>query len=146
MADLGSKAAARSVLEPGEAIRVVGGLVQLRLGFNSGIAFGLADGGAALAWITALIAIALVGWLALSVRARASWHRTVPLGLIIGGAFGNVLDRLPDGRVTDFIDIGLRVTRWPSFNVADATIVVGVLALIVLGRDDEPSGNSGPDS
>ena len=148
VADVASKAAVRSVLEPGDAVQVVGDLVRLRLGFNSGIAFGLlADGGGVLVWLTGLIGIALVGWLAASVRHRARWRRTLPLGLIIGGAFGNVVDRLPDGLVTDVIDIGLGAMRWPAFNLADAAIVVGVAGMILLApaassleRPHEPTG------
>lgn len=133
-ADLTSKAAARSGLGPGEAVQVVGDLVRLRLGSNSGIAFGLlTDGSGALVWLTALVAVALVVWLVASVRDGFDWRRTLPLGLIIGGAFGNVLDRAPDGLVTDFIDVGIGAARWPSFNAADSAIVVGVLGLIILG-------------
>ena len=135
-ADLASKGVARSVLEPGNAVPILDDVVRLRLGFNSGIAFGLlTDAGGVLVWLTGLIGIALVGWLAASVRDSAGWRRTLPLGLIIGGAFGNVVDRLPDGVVTDFVDIGLGAARWPSFNLADSAIVVGILGLIVLGPD-----------
>lgn len=135
-ADLASKGVARSVLEPGNAVPILDDVVRLRLGFNSGIAFGLlTDAGGALVWLTGLIGIALVAWLAGSVRDGAGWRRTLPLGLIVGGAFGNVVDRLPDGLVTDVIDIGLGAMRWPAFNLADAAIVVGVLGLIVLSPD-----------
>lgn len=137
IADVASKAAAQSALEPGAAVAIVGNVWQMRLGFNSGVAFGmLAKTGEVVLWLTALIGIALIVWLIRLFRAGAAWRRTVPIGLIIGGAFGNVLDRVPDGLVTDFIDIGLGATRWPSFNIADSAIVVGVLALIVLGQHD----------
>lgn len=134
LVDLASKAVVRSTLEQGSAVPILGDLVRFDLGFNSGIAFGvLADGGAALVWLTALIGLALVGWLIASARAGAGYRRTVPLGLVIGGAFANVADRLPDGLVTDFIDVGIGAVRWPSFNLADSAIVVGVLTLVVVG-------------
>jgi len=132
--DVASKAAIRAALEPGVALAIADGIVRLRLGFNSGVAFGLlTDAGGALVWLTGLIAVALVAWLVASVRDGAGWRRTLPLGLIIGGAFGNVLDRAPDRLVTDFIDVGLGAARWPAFNLADSAIVVGVMGLIVLG-------------
>ena len=143
VADVATKAAARSLLEPGEPLQVIGGLLRLRLGYNSGIAFGLlTDGGGGLLLLTGLIGLALVAWLVVSERDRASWRRTLPLGLIIGGAFGNIIDRLPDGLVTDYLDIGLGAARWPSFNLADSAIVVGVLGLIVLSPDPPPDRSS----
>lgn len=145
-ADVASKAAARSALEPGDAVQIVGDFVRLRLGVNSGIAFGLlTDGGGVLVWLTALIGTALVAWLVASVRSGASWRRTLPLGLIIGGAFGNVVDRAPDGLVTDVIDIGLGALRWPAFNLADVAIVVGVLGLILLGAADGGAKRGSPE-
>lgn len=134
-ADVASKAAAARALTPGESVPILDGLVRLHLGFNSGIAFGLlADAGDVLVWLTALVAAALVVWLVRSYRAGEGWRRTVPLGLVIGGAFGNVADRAPDGVVTDFLDLGLLWYRWPAFNVADTAIVVGVLGLLLLAR------------
>ncbi|HJU31665.1 MAG TPA: signal peptidase II [Hyphomicrobiaceae bacterium] len=149
IADVASKGAAQSALEPGAAVAIVGNVLQLRLGFNSGVAFGmLANSGDLVVWLTALIGIALTVWLVRLFRSGAGWRRTLPLGLIIGGAFGNVLDRLPDGLVTDFIDTGLGAMRWPSFNIADSAIVVGVLALIVFGQEGpkarEAEGKSRP--
>lgn len=144
IADVASKAAAQSALEPGAAVAIIGNFLQLRLGFNSGVAFGmLANTGELVVWLTALIGIALTVWLVRLFRSGAGWRRTVPLGLIIGGAFGNVLDRLPDGLVTDFIDTGLGAMRWPSFNIADSAIVVGVLAVIVFGKEGSERARAG---
>lgn len=134
--DLTSKAAVNSALDPGSAIPIAGELVRFRLGFNSGVAFGLlTDAGGVLVWVTALVGIGLLAWLVVSARAGAGWRRSLPLGLVIGGAFANVADRLPDGLVTDFVDVGIGAARWPSFNLADAAIVLGVVALIVLAAD-----------
>lgn len=55
------------------------------------------------------------------------------MGLLLGGGVANLLDRLPDGQVTDFIDVGLGALRWPTFNIADACIVAAVAAFLILG-------------
>lgn len=69
VADVASKTAVLSALQPGDAVQIVGDVVRLRLGFNSGIAFGLqADGGGVLVWLTGLIGLALIAWLVTSVR------------------------------------------------------------------------------
>lgn len=145
--DVASKAAARAALTPGEAVPIVDVFVQLRLGFNSGVAFGLlSEHGGALVWLTGLVALALLVWLFVSLRAGAGWRRSVPLSLIIGGAFGNLLDRLADGVVTDLVDIGVGTMRWPAFNLADSAIVVGVASLLLLtprGIRSSEAGSSG---
>ena len=96
--------------------------------FNDGIAFGLAPGGHTI--VIALIGLALLG--VLLYFARHSTRRLVwlPTGLLIGGALSNILDRVRDGSVTDFIKLPL---GWPPFNLADAAITIGVviLALVV---------------
>jgi signal peptidase II len=96
-------------------------LVHVR---NRGIAFGLLDGRSVL--LTALTAGALallVGYFALHTNRPLLWLAT---GLLLGGALGNLLDRVRDDAVTDFIDLPL----WPAFNVADAAITAGVLVLL----------------
>lgn len=106
---------------------------------NPGVAFGLfADHGLPLGWIS-VVALAAVLWLALRAPVRA-WPRSVALGLIIGGAAGNLYDRLRFGSVLDFIDVGIGRHRFWTFNVADAAISVGVVvwaAHLLWGRHDE---------
>ena len=82
--------------------------------------------------IVVLVALAgLVPWFALHSRRRYVW---IPTGLLLGGALGNILDRLRDGAVTDFVKLPL----WPAFNLADVAITVGVLTLLwVLERGDD---------
>jgi len=102
---------------------------------NTGVAFGLGAGhGLPFAAIT-LVALALVVALALSPRSR-TWPRSIALGLIVGGAAGNLLDRMRWGSVIDFIDFGLRENWFPVFNAADSAITVGVFlfALTLLGE------------
>ena len=112
--------------------QLVGGLFRLTLGYNTGVAFGLfANGGVWPLVLTGLIIIGLAVWLIWALRTNeipevAAW----PIGLVLGGAIANFVDRLSDGRVTDFLDVGLGAARWPTFNLADSFIVVGVILLL----------------
>lgn len=96
---------------------------------NSGMAFGIAGGSAP--WILILIGIVLAGCLFLwLLRTRSTIH-AAGLGLAVGGALGNIADRLLLGAVRDYIDLYWSGLHWPSFNLADVAIVTG-LALVVL--------------
>jgi signal peptidase II len=132
--DLVTKAWAERTLEPYQPVPLVGDSIRLTLNYNAGVAFGMGNTGAV--WPTILtggIITGLIGWLAIALRrdtlsAEMGW----PIGLILGGALGNFVDRLPDRRVTDFVDVGIGAARWPTFNLADVCITVGVaLALLV---------------
>ena len=102
---------------------------------NTGIAFGIFPG--QLEIVTLLTALA-VGWILVHFARAGSRHAIFPaaLGLLVGGSVSNLVDRVRQGYVTDFIDIG----RWPTFNLADTFIVAGVAMLLVgLSRlDREP--------
>ena len=105
---------------------------NLVLGHNRGVSFGFFDGNSPLnQWLLSLVALAitaaLVIWLA---RIDKPWV-AVALGLIIGGAIGNVIDRLADGAVVDFLDFHWGEHHWPAFNVADTGITMGAVALIL---------------
>jgi signal peptidase II len=107
-------------------------LVHVR---NSGVAFGFFSGGGALVLILTLLALgALVAFFLLRPRRPLLW---LPTGLVVGGAIGNLIDRLSSGSVTDFIKLPL----WPAFNLADSAITVGVLALLYVleGPRDAPA-------
>ena len=123
LADQATKAIAVASLERGEEVNVFLGL-DVTYVRNEGVAFGaLSDGGPLL---VAAISVALGGLLAyflMNTQVRLLW---LPVGLILGGAMGNLADRARDGAVIDFID----PIAWPAFNLADAAIVVGVLALL----------------
>ncbi len=98
-------------------------LVHVR---NSGVAFGLFAGGGALVLALTLAALAaLVIYFLLHPRRRLLW---LPTGLLVGGALGNLVDRLVNGSVTDFI----KLPHWPAFNVSDIAITVGVVALALV--------------
>jgi signal peptidase II len=96
-------------------------LVDVR---NTGVAFSLFSGGGAIVLVFTFVALAaLVGYFALRPERPWLW---LPTGLLIGGAIGNLIDRLVHGAVTDFIKLPL----WPAFNFADMAITFGVLALL----------------
>lgn len=116
-----------------EPVPLVGEGVRLTLGYNSGVAFGMfTNGGAWLALLTGLVMLGALGWLAQAVHTGGAHPALAwPAGLLLGGGVANLLDRLGDGRVTDFIDVGLGAARWPTFNMADACIVVAVAAFLL---------------
>jgi signal peptidase II len=102
-------------------------LVHVR---NKGVAFGALSGRPAVMVIVLVALAGLVLWFGLHSRRPYVW---VPTGLLLGGALGNIIDRVRDGAVTDFIKLPL----WPAFNIADMAITFGVLALLwVLERGD----------
>ena len=122
-ADQATKALVRANVELGDRDGVLPGieLVHVR---NRGVAFGLfADGGLVLVAIGVVSVIALLAFFATHSRRPLVW---LPTGLLLGGAAGNLIDRMRQGFVTDFIDLPL----WPAFNVADTCITIGVLSLL----------------
>lgn len=129
-----SKFWVEQTLEINQPVPVLGELLRLTLNYNTGVAFGLfANGGVWPLVVTGLIIVSLAIWLVHALRTDeippvASW----PIGLILGGAIANFVDRLPDRRVTDLLDVGLGSTRWPTFNLADSFIVLGVIVLMLM--------------
>lgn len=111
---------------------------------NNGVAFSLAQGVAPSLLIAVGIGLSIVFWVWL-LRAR-SWFHAAGLGLAIGGALGNVVDRLRFGSVRDFIDIYWRDHHWPAFNLADAAIVTGLALLILLPGHAGPRSSGSEDS
>ncbi len=101
---------------------------------NRGISFGLFQGeGASGAWLISgfalIVSVGLGVWMS---RVKRRWPAAA-LGLVIGGALGNVIDRLRLGWVIDFIDFHVSTWHWPAFNTADAAITVGVAMLLIDG-------------
>ncbi len=142
LADQLTKAAALSLLSQGTAVPIVPGF-NLTLGFNEGASFGMMGG------IMAgkpLLMAALTGALTLAFaimafRARHGLERA-GLALVVGGALGNIIDRLRQGAVTDFLDFYWRDWHWPTFNVADIAITLGAVLILAasfpLRRCKEP--------
>jgi signal peptidase II len=122
-------------LAPGVPIELIGDLARLSRGENTGVAFGLFQGSPLVPWVSSLALIVVAIGLARAVsHAKAGG---IPIGLILGGGLANLLDRLADGRVTDYIDVGLGTWRYPTFNLPDSAIVVGlILTVWLLSRGD----------
>jgi signal peptidase II len=119
-----TKSVVRSSIVPGDRRQVLAGILDITNTHNKGVAFGaLAGGGAIVAALTGLALGALVVYFVLRARTPHLW---LPVGLLLGGALGNLADRARMGSVTDFIDPRF----WPAFNVADTCIVCGVLILL----------------
>lgn len=115
----------------GTRIDVLGDVLRISHIRNSGAIFGVMRSSGGYFTVFSLVAaIVLVVVLLLSRKARGLVR--VGLGLVLGGAIGNLIDRLRIGAVVDFIDIGAGdVVRWPSFNVADLAITVGVIFIVI---------------
>lgn len=129
--DQAVKAAIEANLVPGEQADLLGP-VGLTLAHNRGVAFGLASGGGALLIAVTVAALLFVGVLfARNPERRWMW---LAIGLLAGGALGNLIDRVRAGAVTDYVD----ALGWPPFNLADVAITFGVvvLALSYLAEPD----------
>ena len=147
LVDAATKSIAKALLAPREPVNLLPG-VDLTLGFNRGISFGLfpaerttlpvtadlfdrtfgVDARAAALMIAAQIAIAT--GLAIWMWRAADFVTRTGLALVVGGAGGNIADRIRFGEVTDFIDLHVGEWHWPAFNAADTFIVLGVGCLV----------------
>lgn len=120
-----SKAIVRGQVQPGESINLIAGIDIVRVS-NEGIAFGLLDDAGSAVLVIAAVAFAvLLGLFLVSAERPGLW---LPIGLLAGGAIGNLIDRIREGAVTDFID----PPRWPAFNLADVEITTGVVILVAI--------------
>lgn len=122
-----------SHLQPYEPMPVISGVLNWTLAFNPGAAFSfLADAGGWQRWGFSGLAVLTCGMLAvwLARTPRADWRSALPLSLVIGGALGNLIDRVRFGHVTDFIQVFYWPGQpFPAFNVADSSICVGAVLL-----------------
>ncbi len=146
--DLVTKSWALRALEPGRPEELLGGLLPLTLAFNTGAAFGLTIGDDP-RWVFVPITVVAVVFLAALIRSadEGDHLRVVAASLVLGGALGNLYDRIRwDRGVVDFlgpIDLGFML--WPIFNVADMAITVGAIFLAISFWREE-SGRSGDGS
>jgi signal peptidase II len=118
-----------SSIAPGGWISVVGEYVRLVHSQNNGALFGLFRESAVLFGLASIVVIGLI--VAYHGRSGRSPYMSVALGLLLGGAIGNLLDRLRLGHVVDFVDAGIGDLRWYTFNVADAAISFAIILLIL---------------
>lgn len=142
VADLVTKVLAVHYIDPADPISIVGDTVTLTLVRNPGAAFSMATG---MTWLLTLVAIGVViGVVKIGRTLRSRWW-ALGLGLVLGGALGNLTDRLfrapgpLQGHVVDFVSVGW----WPVFNVADSAIVCGAVLLVALTVFGiEPTGST----
>jgi signal peptidase II len=131
-----TKAIVLDVLQPYVPRPVIPGLLNWTLAFNTGAAFSfLADQQGWQRWLFTVLAVAVSAVLArwLAHTPRRDWRTALPLALVIGGALGNLIDRLRFGHVTDFIQVYFCDWAFPSFNIADSAISVGAVMLVLFG-------------
>ncbi len=139
VADWITKRMVAASIEPHGVVRIVGDWVRLTFIQTPGAAFGLFPGSRPVlvtVSVVAVIIVVTVAW-----RRSTRLHTILPLGLILGGAIGNLVDRVLAGQVVDFIQIGIPPDLyWPVFNVADSAVTVGVLwlaaGLVFWGREE----------
>jgi signal peptidase II len=113
-------------IAPGQVTHIIGSVVELVHVRNTGVAFGFLSGSGAVVLVFTLLALGLLlGFLIVRPERRGLW---IPTGLLVGGAIGNLIDRIARGSVIDFI----KLPHWDAFNFADTAITFGVIALVVV--------------
>jgi signal peptidase II len=142
VADQLTKAWIVSTIPPGTRISIVGDYLRLVHSQNSGALFGMFRENALLFGIASLAVVALI--VAYHARSGRSLYTSVALGLLLGGALGNLTDRLRLGHVVDFVDAGIGDLRWYTFNVADSAISVAILLLILAAIRPSLAGTPEP--
>ena len=141
-----TKIAVVSNMSYGQSIKILPDIFHFTFVLNNGTAFGLFKGANAALAALSILAIALIIFYVLKTR-MMSLANSLALGLILGGAVGNLFDRMKFGRVIDFIDFRV----WPVFNIADSAITTGVLILILFQKkifpqaaETSPADNAPP--
>jgi signal peptidase II len=138
-----TKALALDRLPLGVPVSIIDGLLALTLVLNPGLAFGLLGTiPPTWRWVVAalsLVALVVLARVALRVLPAGGWPGRLAIGLIFGGAVGNLIDRARFGAVVDFVDVYWRGWHWPAFNVADSAITVGVVLLALRLMNERPT-------
>ena len=136
LADQSLKRHIEGSMRLGESTSLIPDVLRLTHIENAGGAFGILDGRGGLLLLGSVIAVAFVLWMLL--QGPPDPVTTLGCGLILGGAAGNLLDRLTEGVVTDYLDLEFwPLEAWPVFNAADAAIVFGVLVLLLAALRSE---------
>lgn len=130
VADQVTKGIVVAALAIGERVDVLGDLVRIVHGRNSGMLFGLLPQSATAFAVVSLGVIAVIVWY--HSRVGRSLFTSIALGLLLGGAIGNLIDRVRYGSVIDFVDMGIGGWRFYTYNVADAAISTSIVLLIAL--------------
>lgn len=141
LADQVSKALVVASLRVGERAEVLGDVVMLWHVQNTGAAFSLFqfEGSQVLFYVVHVAALGMVAYFHRAFRGRGPWLHVL-LGILLGGSIGNLIDRLRQGYVTDFVSVGIGDLRFPTWNVADAGITVGIVLLVAYLGFAEPGG------
>ncbi len=111
-------------------VSLLGSLLRLQVVYNTRGIFGLSFGSNQIYFLLPIIGIVVLGYLLFMSHNRME---SIVVGLIVGGALGNLIDRIRIGAVVDFIDMGIGRLRWPTYNLADAFITIGIIILILRG-------------
>jgi signal peptidase II len=107
---------------------IIGSVLRLKLTFNPYGVFGISVGPSVLNYILSIVGLVVLIYIALTIKDRTG---IILFGLLIGGALGNLIDRIRFGYVIDFIDMGIGNLRWFTYNLADAFLTVGAVFLLV---------------
>ncbi len=141
-----------NAMEMGQSIDVVGSFVRLSRTSNTGGAFGMLRGRGNWFITVSIVAVLAIAVLSRQIVRGGRRVERLAFGLILGGALGNLIDRIRLGAVIDFLDIGGSGYRWPAFNVADSAITIGVTLLAIsivffggaaVDRESEPGVGDG---
>jgi signal peptidase II len=149
--DMWTKRWASETLAYRPPVEILGEFVRLTYTRNSGVAFGLGAGHRFPYYLFSIFAALVIVYLFLRQRVPSP-RRQVALSLILGGALGNLVDRVSSGEVVDFIEIGWSRWHWPVFNVADSAVTIGVVMFALAwsahseGQPQAAEGEIGPKS
>jgi signal peptidase II len=130
--DRASKLAVAAFLQPGEPVELLGPFLRLISAENTGGVLGVLQGSSGLFALAS--ALVIVGLVVLHERGDRSVLERLGYGVLIGGACGNLIDRVARGSVLDFVDLGLGTLRVPLFNLADVAVTGGILLILLAGR------------
>src|SRR5215210_1604295 len=141
LADQGLKRLVEGSIRLGDSIPVIPDVLRLSYTRNDGGAFGILGGQSGVLLLGSVVAVAFVLWMLL--KGPPALTTTLGCGLILGGAAGNLFDRLTTGDVTDFLDLEFwPLQEWPVFNAADVAIVLGVTTLLLAALRPEADRRS----
>ena len=124
--------ASRSIAagQPGGPSEVIGEFVRIAKTYNDGAIFGFLDASAAIMAVLTVFVVAGITWYEWRHGAAVGPLVTIGLGLLLGGAIGNLIDRILYGHVVDFVDMGIGASRWYAWNISDAAVFIGILTLL----------------
>ena len=143
VADQVTKALVVNNVALGQRVSVLGDLLQVWHAQNRGASFSLFQGGGLIFVVVSILAMGMVAYFHRTMIGR-SWWMHLMLGAILGGTLGNLTDRVRQGYVVDWASVGIGDLRWPTFNVADSSLVVGIGVLLVYLLLTDPGRRKAP--